>query len=163
LAAVGASAVVLTAVASSPARAVDSDSDTVDVNVNVGAGITIDVTTASFALAGLPGALATTPGAVALRVFTNNPTGYTVAVEPTTPNLTGPGSDVIPTDQLQVRDAAVGGAFANLTPGSPLTVNTKGAASVPAGDQFTYDYQLVIPAVVQGTYTGTLNYIATTQ
>jgi hypothetical protein len=146
---------------SGPAQAAES-TDTVTVNVDVGAGITIDVTTTSFTLAGLPGATAATPAAVAVRVFTNNPTGYTVSVEPTAADLTGPGGAVIPTSDLQVRDTTVGGAYAGLTPGTPVTVNTKPGPSIAAGDLYTHDYQIVIPSVPQGIYTGTLDYIATT-
>lgn len=145
-----------------PAQAQTQDTDTVTVNVDVGAGITIDVTTTSFTLAGLPGATAATPAAVALRVFTNNPTGYTVSVEPTATDLTGPGGAVIPTADLQVRDTATGGAYTPLTPGTPVTVNTKATAAVSTGDQYTHDYQLLIPSVPEGAYTGTLDYIATT-
>jgi len=155
-------AATLAAIPSSgPAQAAES-TDTVTVNVDVGAGITIDVTTTAFTLAGLPGATAATPGAVAVRVFTNNPTGYTVSVEPTAADLTGPGGAVIPAGDLQVRDTTVGGAYTNLTVGTPVTVNTKATASVAAGDLYTHDYQILIPSVPEGIYTGTLDYVATT-
>jgi hypothetical protein len=148
--------------ASGPALAVDS-TDTVDVNVVVGSGITLTVAETSFALTGLPGATAETTSAVSLTVTTNNPTGYTVSVQPAAATLTTtePGvTDTISTADIQVKDSA--GAYANLTPGSPLTVNTKGTASAVGGDAYTHDYQIVVPFVAPATYTGTLNYVAST-
>src|SRR3954453_23970740 len=101
------------------ALALDSNTDSVTVDVTVGAGITIDVTTVSFSMTGMPGQTVPHPAAVALRVFTNNAAGYIVTVEPAAPDLAGTGgvTDAIPMTDLAVRNTAVGGAFVNLTPG----------------------------------------------
>jgi hypothetical protein len=128
--------------------------------VNVGAGITLVLTNNSFTLTGVPGVLAEQVDAVRLTVFTNNAAGYSVTVMPTAPDLIGPAGATIPADNLMVREGV--GAYASLNPATPVTVHNQTAPSNATGDALANDYQMLIPAVPAGAYTGTLDYIATT-
>ena len=84
---------------------------------------------------------------------------------PSTLNLTGAisgNTDVIPSNDLEVSGPAQGGAFVHLAFGTPTVVATKASASAAGGDTITNDYRITIPFVRPDTYTGTLNYVATT-
>ncbi|WP_198169085.1 hypothetical protein [Herbidospora daliensis] len=127
--------------------------------------ITLTELTPSFTLTGAPGAVVTTASPVTMRVTTNNFAGYTVTVQPTTPNLLpsiAGSTDVIPASLLEVSGPAQAGTFAPLNPGTPVVVDTKASASAPTGDIIANNYRITIPFVRPDTYTGTLNYIATT-
>jgi hypothetical protein len=134
------------------------------VTVDVLSGITITLTVDSFTLTGAPGVTAEDLAAVHMTVFTNNVNGYTVSVQPSTNYLAGPGptpsvSASIPADALQVMGTA--GSYVHLNSAAPVVVHQQTAGSDPAGDALTNDYQMLIPAVPAGAYTGTIDYVAT--
>lgn len=151
--------------AAAPAQA-DTDTDSTIVNVEVSSAITLTNLTPSFTLTGAPGATVTTGATpVTMTVTTNNFAGYNVTVVPRTANLipAGPGNtDVIPSNTLEVDGPAQGGDYVHLTFGTPLVVATKASASAPAGDPIINNYRITIPFVRPDTYTGTLDYVATT-
>jgi hypothetical protein len=157
-------AVTVGAVTAAPASA-DTDTGSTTVNVEVGGVITLADLTESFTLSGNPGATVTTGATpVTMTVTTNNAAGYTVTVEPALATLGGaiPGNtDTIATSLLKVRPSGVG-TFTALGVGAPVTVGGKTAPSAEAGDTVSNDYQITIPFVAPDTYSGTLNYIATT-
>jgi hypothetical protein len=146
-----------------PALAATDTGSTI-ANVDVGSAITLTGLTPSFTLTGNPGDVASTATPVSMTITTNNFAGYTVTVEPATATLVGaiPGNtDSIPTSDLQVADSVIG-TFTPLIFGTPVPVFTQASASAPDGDTVAEDYQITIPFVRPDTYTGTLNYIAST-
>ena len=162
-----AAATALTAVGYQTGPAVaDTAADTTTVNVEVSGAITLTGLTPAFTLTGVAGSTPTTAGnPVTMTVTTNNFAGYNVTVVPAALNLIGavPGNgDVIPANTLEVDGPAQGGAYAHLTYPTPLVVATKASASAPGGDLIINNYRITIPFVRPDTYTGTLNYVATT-
>jgi hypothetical protein len=144
----------------------ETDTDTTTANVTVSTAITLSGLTDSFTLSGAPGDTPTTGGTpVTMTVTTNNFAGYSVTVEPAAttldPAISG-NTDTIATTLLQVRGPAQAGSYTALTPGTPLEVATKASASAEGGDSVSNDYRITIPFVRPDTYTGTLNYVATT-
>jgi len=144
----------------------DTASGSTTANVEVSGAITLTGLTPAFTLTGVAGSTPTTAGnPVTMTVTTNNFAGYNVTVVPAAANLIGaiPGnSDVIPANDLEVDGPAQGGAYAHLTYPTPLVVATKASASAAGGDLITNNYRITIPFVRPDTYTGTLNYVATT-
>jgi hypothetical protein len=152
-----------TVVAAGPARA-DSASDDTQANVVVTGAITLTGLTDAFTLSGTPGTVATNDGAVEMHVTTNSFAGYAVTVEPVAEALTGVTAgnpDTIPTDALNVERTGVG-PYVPLSFGTPVEVFRKTSASAPGGDTISNDYRITIPFVRPDTYTGTLEYVATT-
>lgn len=155
--------VCATAVGATPARA-DSDSGDTQANVVVTGAITLTALTNAFTLSGTPGTVAENLAAVSMRVTTNNFAGYTVTVAPLTDTLTGAlagNGDSIPTDALNVRRTGTL-PYTPLSFGTPVEVFRKAAPSAPAGDSIVNDYKITIPFVQPDTYSGTLEYVATT-
>ncbi|GAA3135257.1 hypothetical protein GCM10017600_71580 [Streptosporangium carneum] len=149
----------------SAARA-DFDSDSTVANIQVGLSITLSDLTPSFTLAGNPGETVTAGDGlpVTMRVTTNNFAGYVVTVQPAAVDLAGAVSgnlDRIASGLLEVRGPAQGD-FTPLASGAPLEVARKTSRSDPGGDIITNDYRITIPFVRPDTYSGTLNYVATT-
>ncbi|MEV7005357.1 hypothetical protein [Streptosporangium sp. NPDC051022] len=149
-----------------PQARADSDTGSTVANVQVGLSITLSDLTAAFTLAGNPGqTVASGTGLpVTMRVTTNNFAGYSVTVQPQAANLVGAiagNTDVVPVTLLQVRGPAQV-AFTALSSATPLEVARKTAASDPAGDLISNDFQITVPFVRPDTYSGTLNYVATT-
>jgi hypothetical protein len=156
--------VFATAVVASPAQA-DSASDDTQANVVVTGAITLTGLTNAFTLSGIPGAVATNVAAVSMRVTTNNFAGYTVTVQPLSDSLTGETAgniDTIPTDDLNVERTGSGGPYVPLDSTTPVEVVHKTSASASTGDTIENDYKITIPFVQPDTYTGTLEYVATT-
>ncbi len=148
-----------------PAAAIDSTTESTTANVGVTGAITLTALTDAFTLTGIPGATVTTGASpVTMTVTTNNDAGYQVTVEPEDPSLVGTivgNDDLIPTTLLKVRETG-GSTFTALTPGTPLVVTTKTERSAEEGDTVSNDYQITIPFVQPDTYSGTLDYIAST-
>jgi hypothetical protein len=147
-----------------PASA-DSAADTTIANVEVTSSITVSNLTTAFTLTGTSGDTPTTgANPVTMTVTTNNFAGYNVTVEATTAALAGaPGNnDAIPSNLLEVDGPEQGGTYAHLTFGTPLVVATKGSASSPDGDSIVNNYRMTVPFVRPDTYSGTLDYVATT-
>jgi large repetitive protein len=141
-----------------------SSTQTTTANVSVGQAIVLSGLTPSFVLSGLPGDTVTNFGAVSMNVLTNNATGYNVTVQAVGPNLTATGGGTIPVTDLLVNDSNVGGT-AGFIPISSTTATQVFRQSGPTGDQgdiITNDYRITIPSVATGTYSGTLNYVAST-
>jgi hypothetical protein len=155
--------VCATAVVATPAHA-DSDSGDTQANVVVTGAITLTALTNAFTLSGAPGAVVEKIGAVTMRVTTNNFAGYAVSVAPLAAQLTGAlagNTDTIPTDSLNV-ELTGGGPYTPLSFGNPVEVFRKTAPSAPTGDPVSNDYKITIPFVQPDTYSGTLEYVATT-
>lgn len=156
---------VATAFTAVPALAAGDPSatGTTTANVNVSSGIALTDLTPSFTLAGLPGDTPTDFGAVTMNVMTNNATGYNVTVKAAGPNLSD-GIDNIPVTDLQVNNSESGGTpgFVPLSSTTAVQVFTQPTQSSGIGDTITNDYRITIPTVPDGTYSGTLDYVAST-
>ncbi|MBB4944262.1 hypothetical protein FHR32_008668 [Streptosporangium album] len=146
-----------------PARA-DTSTGSTTANVSVTGSITLSDLTGSFTLTGDPGTTATLNGAVTMTVTTNNPAGYQVTVQATTPTLTGSAgnSDTIPIGNLYVRETGSGPLFFQMSDTTAVNVHTQHTPSAPGGDNLSNDYMVNIPAVQPDTYRTTLDYIAAT-
>ncbi|MEV8633819.1 hypothetical protein AB0395_19385 [Streptosporangium sp. NPDC051023] len=149
----------------SPAMA-DADGDSTVANVQVGLSITLSDLTDSFILQGNPGETVSTGTGlpVTMRVTTNNFAGYTVTVQPAAAALVGAiagNTDTVSSSLLQVLGPAQTN-FTALDSAAPLEVARKGTRSDPDGDIITNSYRITIPFVRPDTYSGTLNYVATT-
>jgi hypothetical protein len=163
--AAAAGALTATGYLATPALA-DTDTGSTTANVDVSSAITLTNLTAAFTLSGSPGQTPTTGATpVTMTVTTNNFAGYNVTVVPATVNLSPAivgNADVIPSNDLEVDGPVQNGTFVHLTFGTPIIVATKATASAPAGDAITNNYRITIPFVRPDTYTGVLNYVATT-
>jgi len=112
---------------------------------------------ATLNLAGDPGT--TSSGNVAYTVTTNDPNGYNVAVTPSAPYLTGPGTNSIPNSAMGY--VPNGGAQVNFNNSTAISVNNKLTASAGAGDPYTDSFKLAIPGnAAAGAYTETFSYLA---
>ena len=152
-----------------PALAASAASDpsatgTTTANVDVSSGIALTDLTPSFTLAGLPGDTATEDGAVTMNVMTNNATGYNVTVQAAGPNLAGNDGDNIPVTDLQVDNGYSGGTpgWVPLSSTTAVQVFSQSTPSSNSGDTVVNDYRITIPTVPDGTYSGTLDYVAST-
>jgi len=156
------------ALAAVPASSASADTDAANtiITVTVDTAITLTALTPAFTLTGIPGETATTGATpVTMTVTTNNFAGYNVTVQAAAASLTGAAggnTDTIPTSDIEVDGPVQAGAFAPLSDTVPLIVATKPAASAVGGDTITNNYRISIPFVQPDSYTGTLNYIATT-
>jgi hypothetical protein len=143
------------------AQAVTSSGSTV-ANVTVNSAITLSNLPASFTLTGIPGDTPSTT--ITMTVTTNNFLGYSVSVEAAAANLAPSivgSTAVIPVGALAVRETTVG-IYTPLSSTTPRVVHSQPTASASSGDTVSNDYQATIPFVRQDTYSGTLNYVATT-
>jgi hypothetical protein len=119
--------------------------------------------TPAFTLTGVPHTTATRDGAVTMTVVTNSPSGYNVTVQAATPSLTTPETGAgIPVNDLRVRETGTT-VFRSLSATAPVTTHTQTTPSALNGDSLSNDYQVDIPFVPTGRYSGTLDYIATAQ
>jgi hypothetical protein len=121
--------------------------------------------TPSFTLSGPPNTTHTRIGAVSLRVWTPNPTGYRVTVQAAAPFLTPVSAgnpDVIAVSRLQVRGTGTT-AFTPLSATSAVTVHSQSTMTGPMpGDAISNDFRMQIPFVRSGSYRVTVNYTAIT-
>jgi hypothetical protein len=147
-----------------PTAAPVSASGTTQANVVVSTTIALTDLTPSFTLSGLPGDTPTDDGAVTMNVMTNNATGYNVTVRSLDPTLSNSGPNNIPVTDLQVDDGYSGGTagWIPLSNTSPVQVFSQATPSSDTGDTIVNDYRMTIPTVPAGTYSGTLNYVAST-
>jgi hypothetical protein len=123
--------------------------------------ISLSDLSSAFTLAGVPGNTAQQTAAVTMNVGTNNPTGYSVTVQPTTPTLTAPGTTAtIPVTDLHVRETGQN-TYQPLSPTTPTLIYQQATPTAPNGDALSNDFQIAIPAVASGSYTTTVTYIAT--
>jgi hypothetical protein len=156
---------IATALPAVPALAAPNPSSigTTTANVDVSSGIALTNLTPSFTLAGLPGDTPTDDGAVTMNVMTNNATGYNVTVQAADPNLSD-NSVNIPVTDLQVDDSYSGGTpgWVPLSSTTAVQVFRQSTPSSDSGDTITNDYRITIPTVPDGTYSGTLDYVAST-
>ncbi len=143
-----------------------ADTGNTTANVGVLGSITLSGLTGSFTLSGAPGSTPSTNSAVTMNVATNNLTGYNVTVQAPTLQLNMAGGttgnmDTIPNGNLKVRETGQStfNSISNLT---AVTVHNQATRSAAGGDTINNDYQVVIPFVNADTYTGTLNYTAST-
>ncbi|GAB1820096.1 DUF7927 domain-containing protein [Herbidospora sp. RD11066] len=116
--------------------------------------------TRSFTLTGPPDTTRQGDGVVTMNVITNSPTGYTVTVRAAAPALTSPVTGAsIPISALKVRST---GAFTPLSATTPVVVHQQSGPSAQIGDSFSNDYAVDIPFVPTGSYSVSLDYIAST-
>lgn len=158
-------AAVATALAAGPALAdPPSSSGTTTANVDVSSMIALTGLTSSFTLSGIPGDTPADDGAVTMNVLTNNADGYNVTVEAASADLSDTAGNSIPVADLQVNNGFVGGTagWLPLSNTATTTVFDQATPSADGGDTVTNDYQLTIPNVPNGTYSATLDYVATT-
>ena len=161
-AAAGAGALATGVLIAPAARAVATTPSATTANVVVGSAITLTKLSTSFTLSGNPGDVP--PAAtVSYTVTTNNATGYNVTVQPETASLVGTGTntDTIPFSSIQVD----GTALPAPAPATPVQVHNQTTPSITTGDNLTDTYTMPtpgIPFVKPDTYTGKIDYIATT-
>jgi large repetitive protein len=153
------------ALAASAAPSANSPGTTT-ANVVVGGAILLSDLTPSFTLSGVPGDTPENDGAVTMRVFTNNASGYNVTVQAASANLVGtsPNTDTIPVGDISVEETG-SGAYQALSSTAADVVYTQDTRSAAApGDLLSNDYEFntPIPDVITDTYSVTLDYIATT-
>jgi hypothetical protein len=151
-----------------PALAASAASDpsatgTTTANVDVSSGIALTDLTPSFTLAGLPGDTATEDGAVTMNVMTNNATGYNVTVQAAGPDIADNANN-IPVTDLQVDNGYSGGTpgWVPLSSTTAVQVFSQSTPSSDDGDTIVNDYRITIPTVPDGDYSGTLDYVAST-
>ncbi|MEV6984399.1 fibronectin type III domain-containing protein [Sphaerisporangium sp. NPDC051017] len=119
--------------------------------------------TNGFTLTGLPESTVRGDGVVTMTVVTNSPTGYSVTVQPASPALTSAVTGAsIPVSRLKVRESGTG-PFTPLSPDTPVLVHTRLSPSAANGDRLSDDYEVDIPFVPSGTYSATLDYVASTR
>jgi uncharacterized repeat protein (TIGR01451 family) len=121
--------------------------------------------TPAFTLTGEPNSSVVQNGAVTMTVTTNSTDGYTVAVQATSPTLTGQtagNGDSIPVSSLLVRQSGTS-TFTPLSDTVAVPVYSKGQPSAPGGDAVSNDYAIDVPFVASDTYSTTLDYIAASQ
>jgi hypothetical protein len=155
---------IATALPAVPALAAPTQSSTgtTTANVDVSSVIALTNLTPSFTLAGLPGDTPIDNGAVTMNVMTNNATGYNVTVQAAGPDLSGAGGINIPVTDLQVNDGYSGGTagWVPLSSTTAVQVFSQSTPSSNSGDTIVNDYRITIPTVPDGTYSGTLDYVA---
>ncbi len=118
--------------------------------------------TAGFTLTGPPDTTRRGDGTVTMNVITNSPTGYTVTVRSSAPALTSPVTGAsIPISALKVRSPETSG-FRPLSATTPIVVHQQPGPSAQIGDSLSNDYEVDIPFVPTGSYSVTLDYIAST-
>lgn len=143
------------------ARAASTPPGATTANVVVGSAITLTNLSPSFTLSGNPGDVPAA-AAVSYTVTTNNATGYNVTVQPETATLVGTGTNTatIPFSSLQVD----GTALPAPAPATPVQVHNQTTPSLATGDNLTDNYTMPggIPFVAPDTYTGKIDYVATT-
>ncbi|MBT2226559.1 S-layer family protein [Nonomuraea sp. NEAU-A123] len=119
--------------------------------------------TSSFTLTGLPDTTVRGDGAVTMTVVTNSPAGYTVTVRGVAPALTAPGTNAtVSISNLKVRESGTS-TFQPLSAITRVPVHNQSTPSAQNGDSLSNDYEIDIPFVPSGRYSGTLDYIASTQ
>jgi hypothetical protein len=140
-------------------------------NVDVTGAIVLSNLSPSFTLTGIPGQQPADVPAVTMDVFSNNTAGYTVTVQPETADLAGTGgnTNVIPFADLSVRESAAdsvpAGDYTPLDSTTSVTVYTQASRSAALpGDELSNDYEFntPIPDVTSDIYSGTIDYLATT-
>ena len=127
--------------------------------------LTLTGLTPGFSLTGQPGSIVEGEGILVMTVTTNSQSGYVVTVQPqddVLAPLTPGNPDSIPVGQLGVRESG-NSPFQFFTPDTPVVVHQQNRPSAPGGDAVSNDYQVQIPFVSSDTYSGTLEYIASTQ
>ncbi|MEO5877528.1 MAG: hypothetical protein ABIS86_01515 [Streptosporangiaceae bacterium] len=125
--------------------------------------ITLGDLTDSFTLSGPPGTTARADAAVSMTVVSNSPGGYNVTVRSEADALTAAGSTLsIPISGLRVRETGTLN-YQILSSVLAVPIHQESGPSAATGDLVRSDYELLIPFVPSGTYSGSLNYIATTQ
>jgi len=123
--------------------------------------MTLSSLTPGFSLGGLPGTTAELDDAVTMTVTTNSPNGYSVtaqAVDPALTSVVGNGES-IPIADLEAREHGAT-TFAPLSVGTPLAVHSQNHPSALRGDTIGTDYEVLIPNVVSGAYSGSVEYMA---
>ncbi|WP_157555993.1 DUF7507 domain-containing protein [Herbidospora yilanensis] len=118
--------------------------------------------TRNFTLTGPPDSTRRGDGVVTMNVITNSPTGYTVTVRSSATALTSPVTGAsIPISALKVRSPGTSG-FRPLSATTPIVVHQQSRPSAQIGDSLSNDYEVDIPFVPSGSYSVTLDYIAST-
>ncbi len=135
-----------------PAAAQSSGS--VQANVSVNQVLELTGLPASFQLAGDPGQTVTAQDAVTFTVTTNNANGASTILQSV--NLVGPGGAVIPATSLSYSNPQSNGGTYTALVAAPGTQNVAGSGL--GITPHSLSFQIQIPAVNPGNYTGTLNF-----
>jgi large repetitive protein len=146
------------------AHADTTDTGPVTATVTVVAVLTLTFTDDQIELSGAAGETPELLGAVSMTVTTNNPTGYSITVDPNSASLVGTGTaGTIAVTNIEVRDPTVATpAYVALTDAGAVTIHNQATPSTLAGDVIPNDYRVTIPAgTVPDYYTGAITYVAT--
>jgi len=163
LSAAAAAALIATCALPAFAAPGDKSTDTVVANIGITSAITLTGLTAAFTINAPINATTEAQDAVSYTIKTNNAGGYNVTVNAESPTLdpTNTGNtDDIPIENLGVRLGNVTTAYVPISE-APLTISNKTSRSATAGDAYTNDYQIEVGFVADGTYSATLDYVAT--
>jgi hypothetical protein len=162
-----AAAAALISVCALPAFAAPGDhsDDTVDAHIGISSAITLTGLTSAFTINAPINATTEAQDAVGYNVNTNNAGGYNVTVNSESatldPSNTTVNTDTIPIENLRVRVGNVTTTTYLPVTEAPVEISNKTSRSAAAGDVITNDYQIEVGFVADGTYSATLDYIAT--
>lgn len=144
----------------------DESADTVEARIGISSAITLTGLTSAFTINAPINATTEAQDAVGYTVNTNNAGGYNVTVNSESatldPDNTAAGNtDSIPIENLRVRVGNVTSTTYLPVTESPVEISNKTSRSAAAGDVITNDYQIEVGFVADGTYSATLDYVAT--
>ncbi|MFC4589263.1 fibronectin type III domain-containing protein [Sphaerisporangium corydalis] len=124
--------------------------------------ITLGVLTDGFTLTGVPDTTVRRDGVVTLTVASNAPGGYNVMLRAVSPVLTTPlDTATIPIANLKVRETGTS-TFQPLSSITSIPIHSQSEPSALEGDALSNDYEVDIPFVPSGRYSGILEYITST-
>jgi hypothetical protein len=144
----------------------DESTDTVVANIGISSAIALTGLTPSFTINAPINATTEAQDAVSYNVNTNNAGGYNVTVSSRSATLapdnaaTG-NTDSIPIEDLKVRVGNVTSTTYLPVTETPVEISNKASRSAAAGDAITNDYEITVGFVADGTYSATLDYVAT--
>ena len=161
-----AAALILACAAPAFAAPGDHSDDTTVANIGISSAITLTGLTSSFTINAPINATTEAQDAVGYTINTNNAGGYNVTVNSESatldPDNTAAGNtDSIPIENLRVRVGNVTATTYLPVTEAPVTISNKASRSAAAGDVITNDYQIEVGFVADGTYSATLDYVAT--
>jgi hypothetical protein len=133
-------------------------SDNTTGHVTVNSTLSIDVNPPDFYLDGAPGI--TDTDSITVTVTTNNVAGYTLNLSAPSTLIHTNTTDNIPITDLKLDPAT--GTFTALTAGTQSApVGSSTGATPITGTPKVHNFQVTIPSVPSGEYTGVLTYTAT--
>jgi len=165
LSAAAAAALISTCAMPAFAAPGDHSDDTTVANVGITSAIALTGLTSSFTINAPINATTEAQDAVGYTVNTNNAGGYNVTVNSESatldPDNADTNDDTIPIENLGVRVGNVAATTYLPVTEAPVEISNKATRSAPLGDVITNDYQIEVGFVADGTYSATLDYVAT--